>query len=336
MGGAQETVMYTAAYMDPNYYKVDVLSGPQTGSEGSLIEEVRNFGLNLFLMKNLVREINPYHDFLVLWKMYKFFKEHKPDIVHTNSSKAGIIGRIAAKFAGVPVIVHTVHGWSFHDHMSSIVRRIYVLLEKITAGFSDALIVVTDQDIDKGLKVGIGKREKYHLIRSAISLDEFSPDKVDRESVRKSLGLSPDVPVLGNIGRFSPQKNPLDWVRVASIVSKAIPECRFLLVGDGPLRGEVESLLEKENLAHRTILTGLRRDVPQMLGAIDVFLLTSLWEGLPRVIPQSMAMEVPVVANCSDGTVEAIMDGETGFLGTITDLDGMASYCIKLLTGFAG
>ena len=141
----------------------------------------------------------------------------------------------------------------------------------------------------------------------------------------------PHVPVLGNVGRFSPQKNPLDWVRVAARVARKLPECWFLLVGDGPLRSEVENLLASEGIADRTVLPGLRRDVSQMLSAIDVFLLSSLWEGLPRTIPQSLAMQIPVIANRADGTVEAIRHGETGFLSDPNDLDGQAAYCVQLL-----
>jgi glycosyltransferase involved in cell wall biosynthesis len=308
-----------------------VLSGPQTGSEGSLIEEVRQRGVRLTILPQLVREINPLQDLRALWRLYQLLRRERFALVHTHSSKAGVIGRLAAHLAGVPIIVHTVHGWSFHEHMSPLKRRAYVLLERLAASFTDAMIVVAARDIDKGLQAGIARREDYTLIRSAIPLDEFDPARVDREEARRALGLPLDAPVLGNVGRFSPQKNPLDWVRVAEKVARALPECHFLLVGDGPLRGEVLEALDAAGLAERTLLPGLRRDVPRMLAAMDVFLLTSLWEGLPRVIPQAMAMEVPVVANRADGTVEAVDHGRTGYLVQPGDLDELARYCIELL-----
>lgn len=331
VGGAQENTMYTAALLDRERFQVEVLSGPQTGSEGSLIEEVRARQVPLTILPDLLRQVSPLNDLRALFKLAGLMRRKGFTIVHTHSSKAGILGRIAARLAGVPVIVHTVHGWSFHDHMSPAVRRTYIQLERLCASITDAMIVVAAPDIDKGLKAGIGRREQYRLIRSAIPLDEFDPGRVDCAAVRRELGLPLDAPVLGNVGRFSPQKNPLEWVKVAGVVGRAIPECRFLLVGDGPLREQVEVALEAEGILERTVLTGLRRDVPRMMRAIDVFLLTSLWEGLPRVIPQAMAMGLPVVANRADGTVEAIRQGETGFLCNPGDIDGLAAACLQAL-----
>jgi len=323
--------MYTAAMLDKDRYKVDVISGPQTGSEGSLIEEVRKKGIPLTVLPDLVREISPIKDLAALLRMYWKMKDGKYQIVHTHSSKAGILGRLAANLAGVPVIIHTVHGWSFHDRMSKVRRFLYIRLERLVASWSDALIVVTKQDITKGLDNGIGSDERYHLIRSAIPGDEFAKTKVNKEQVRLELGIPEDVPVVGNIGRFSAQKNPLDWIRVANGIATQIPDCWFLLVGDGPLRVDVETLAKEYGIFDQMIFTGLRRDVSSMLAAMDVFLLTSLWEGLPRVIPQAFAMEIPVVANSVDGTQEAIEHGENGYLCNPGEIDRMAKYCIDLI-----
>jgi glycosyltransferase involved in cell wall biosynthesis len=331
VGGAQENTMLTADLLDPRRYTVDVISGPQTGPEGSLIEEVRARGVPLDIYSDLRREIAPWRDLLALIKLIRRMRRKRYTIVHTHSSKAGVLGRIAAKLVGVPIIIHTVHGWSFHDHMSPLRRRLFIALEKLAASFTDAMIVVAEPDINKGLCQGIGRPEQYQVIRSSISLDKFDPTAVDGLAVRRELGLPLDVPVLGNVGRFSPQKNPLDWVCVAARVAQKLSDCRFLLVGDGPLRDDVEALIEEHGLIDRFVLTGLRRDVPRMVAAMDVFLLTSLWEGLPRVIPQAMSMRVPVVANRADGTVEAITHGETGFLVEPGDLDALAQHCLTVL-----
>ncbi len=311
---------------------MDMLSGPQTGSEGSLIQEVRARGIPLTILPDLVREINPWRDLKALLKMYHRIKVNRYDIVHTHSSKAGILGRAAAWLAGTPIVVHTVHGWSFHEYMSPYMKTLYIALERHMAAHTNALVVVSQQDMDKGLRVGIGTPEQYHLIRSAISIEEFSPSKANREMARRELGLPLDVPVLGNVGRFSKQKNPLDWVRIASIVARNLPECRFLLVGDGPLRTQLERHLAAAGIADKTILVGLRREVPNMLAAMDVFLLTSLWEGLPRVVLQSLAMQVPVVAHRVDGIGEAILHGQNGFLCSPGEFERMAAYCVRLLT----
>ena len=331
VGGAQETVMITADRLDKQRFQVDVISGPQTGCEGSLIEEIQAHSISLTIFPDLLREISPIHDLLAIWKLYWFIRAGSYKIVHTNSSKAGIIGRLAAWLAHVPVIVHTVHGWSFHDHMSFPVKCAYIILERLTAWMSNALIVVAHPDILKGMNESIGNQEKYHLIRSAISFDEFKPMQMKGEIIRKELEIPSGVPVLGNVGRFSEQKNPLDWIRVAGRVRRMLPECYFLLVGDGPLRSEVEGIIKEQEIGDHTILTGLRRDVPQLLAAMDVFLLTSLWEGLPRVIPQAMAMEIPVVANAVDGSTEIIVSGDTGFICTPGDIECLANHCVELL-----
>lgn len=331
VGGAQENTLLTARLLDPTRFRVTVLSGPQTGSEGSLIPEAQAAGIDLEILPELVRQVSPAADLLALVKLARSMRRGRYAIVHTHSSKAGILGRIAARLAGVPIIVHTVHGWSFHDHMSRGVRRTYIALERLCARITSALIVVAQKDIEKGLQAGIGYPGQYRLIRSAIPLDEFDPAQACRESVRRSLGLPLEAPVLGNVGRFSAQKAPLEWVRVAGQVGRSRPDCRFLLVGDGPLAGEVRAALEAEGIAGRTVLTGLRRDVPAMLAAMDVFLLTSLWEGLPRVIPQAMAMGLPVVAQRADGTAEAIAHGESGYLCEPGESAALAAHCLRLL-----
>jgi glycosyltransferase involved in cell wall biosynthesis len=330
IGGAQENTMYTAALLDKQRFHVELLSGPQTGSEGSLIEEVRQRGVPLTIFPDLLRQISPWHDLKALWKMKRFIQQGGFTIVHTHSSKAGILGRLAARRAKTPLVVHTVHGWSFHDYMSPVTRWIYILLERWIARFSDALVVVTERDIEKGLQAGIGRREQYRRIRSAIPLDEFDPRLFNRQAIRQELALPAKAVVIGNVGRFSAQKNPLDWVRVAGRIGQACPQAHFLLLGDGPLRPEVEQALQQAGIAERTILTGLRRDVPRMLAAMDIFLLTSLWEGLPRVLPQAMAMGLPVVANRADGVTEAVQDGSSGYLCSPGELEQMAECCIDL------
>jgi glycosyltransferase involved in cell wall biosynthesis len=330
VGGAQENTLYTATLLDKDRYQVGVISGPQTGSEGSLMEELRKRGGQLTILPELLRQISPLNDLMALWKLYRLIKTEKYTIVHSHSSKAGILARIASRLAGAPIIIHTVHGWSFHDHMSAPLRNTYIFLEKLSSRFSDALIVVANPDIQKGLEAGIGYPEQYHLIRSAIPLDDFNPQAIHRLEVRTALGIPAEVPVLGNVGRFSTQKNPLDWVKIAGRVGRSLPNAWFLLVGDGPLRSQVEQALKDEGIFEHTVLTGLRRDVAQMMGAIDVFLLTSLWEGLPRVIPEAMAMGVPVIAYQVDGVVEAVLPGETGFLCPSGSLDEMAACCLRL------
>lgn len=198
--------MYTAALLDKQRFHVEVLSGPQTGSEGSLIEEIRERGVPLTIFPDLLRQVSPLHDLKALWKMKRYIRSGGYTIVHTHSSKAGIIGRLAARLAGTPRIVHTVHGWSFHDYMSPVTRWVYIFLERWIARFSDVLVVVTERDIEKGLQAGIGRREQYRRIHSAIPLDEFDPRLFERQKIRQELDIPADAVVIGNVGRFQPRR----------------------------------------------------------------------------------------------------------------------------------
>lgn len=314
VGGAQENTMLTAQLLDPERWGVDVVCGPQTGSEGSLIETTQERGVSLLIEPTLVREINPVQDVRAFFRLRKLMRDGAYDVVHTHSSKAGILGRWAAKAAGVPVIIHTVHGWGHHERQHPLVRWIYVTLEKLTLPITDKLIVVSGLNIDKGLADGIGTRDDYVVIRSGIEMDRFGNPQRSRDEMRTELGIPEEAVVVGTVTRLSPQKAPLDFVAMASTVAAQNPDTYFVMVGDGPLRGEVEAAVEEAGLTDQFVLTGLRRDVPELLTVFDVFALTSLWEGLPRVLPQAMATTLPVVATTSDGNAEIVSEGKNGYL----------------------
>ena len=331
VGGAQENTMLTAVLLDPSRCAVDVVSGPQTGSEGSLIEEFRTRDIPLTIEPALVREINPLKDLLALFRLTRFIRRGRYTIVHTHSSKAGILGRWAAYLAGTPIIVHTVHGWGHHDRQSPLVRRSYILLERVTQRITDKLIVVSPRNIEKGLADGIGTPEKYITIRSGIELDRFRRPSRSREDVRAELGIPVDSAVVGTVTRLSPQKAPLDFLDAAAHVAAQQPNVHFVIVGDGPLRADVEAQVVTLKLTERIHLTGLRRDVPDLLHSFDIFALSSLWEGLPRVLPQAMAAGLPIVATAVDGNAEAVTDGVNGLLTPPGDPQAMAAALLRLL-----
>lgn len=331
VGGAQEATILTSDILDKSHWAVDVLSGPQTGSEGSLIEEIRMRGVSLSIEPSLVREINPVKDLLALIRLTRFVKRGRYTIVHTHSGKAGILGRWAAWLAHTPINVHTVHGWGHQDRQHPMVRALYIILEKLTLPITDRLIAVSPLNIEKGLRDGIGRPEDYVVIRSGIELDRFGHLPVPRSETRVALDIPPDAPVVGTVTRFSPQKAPLDFVEAVDIIAQSVPEAWFVMVGDGPLRPQVEALAAKLGLTKRLILTGLRRDVPELMAEFDIFVLSSLWEGLPRVIPQAMATGLPIVATAIDGNVEAIEDGVNGLLVPPGQPEALAQAVIHLL-----
>lgn len=332
VGGAQENTLLTAALLDPGRFTCDVLTGPQTGREGELFTEAAARGVTVHVEPNLVREVHPWKDVRATLRLTDFFRRFRPDIVHTRSSKAGVVGRVAARRAGVPHVVHTVHGWGFHPRQGWAERTLYQVIERWCAPMADRLIVVAEANREQGLRLGIGEPHQYRLIRSGIEVEHYRVPAGTRARVRASLGLADGQFVFGNVGRLSPQKAPTDLVEAFARVARAHPEACLLLVGDGPLRGEVESLIARLGISDRVTLLGLRRDVPELIAAFDAFLLASLWEGLPRTILQAMAAGLPVVATRVDGVSDAVRDGETGYLVPPADSPALADRMERLIS----
>jgi glycosyltransferase involved in cell wall biosynthesis len=330
VGGAQETVLLAAALADRDRYEPLVVCGPQTGSEGSLHDEVRRRGVELHVVPTLVRQVSPVADLRALGDLAEVFRDWRIDLVHTNSSKAGIVGRAAARRAGLPA-VHTVHGWPFHDHQAAPVAAVWRALERRAARHTARLVVVAEADREKGLAAGVGRPEQYVTVRSGLELDQYAADAGARTAVRSELGIPAEAPVVGAVNRLSGQKDPLTLVETFAVVAKAQPAARLLVAGDGPLRGAVESRVAALGLQGRVLLLGLRDDVPRLLTAVDVFLSTSLWEGLPRTVLAAMATGVPVVATPVDGVVDVVSDGATGLLAPPRRPDLLGAAVMRVL-----
>lgn len=314
VGGAQENALLSCALADPRRFPSELLSGPETGSEGELHTETRARGVCHRIEPSLVRAVHPVRDLVALLRLWRLFRNGRWDVVHTHSSKAGILGRLAARLAGVPHVVHTVHGWGFTPGQSRLVFHAYVALERWCARACDVLVVVGNADRDEGLARGIGRPDQYRLIRSGIEVGAFRDVRVEAGDVRRRLGVPPDAFVVGCVGRLSAQKAPLDLVDAFGRLAAGHPHAHLVLVGDGPLRGAVEEAVARAGLGARVHLTGLRRDVPELLRAFDVLALSSRWEGLPRVFPQAMAAGLPIVATRVAGAADAVVPGESGFL----------------------
>jgi glycosyltransferase involved in cell wall biosynthesis len=330
LGGAQQNTLFTIAHLDRKYFRPYLI----THNEGILLSEaVALNGVKTFLLPELIREINPLMDMRALFKIRGILRDLKTSdsamIVHTHSSKAGILGRWAARFAGADIIIHTIHGFGFHDNQPSPVRKFFVFLEKVTAMITDKLIAVSKANIKKGVTMGIFPPKKVVLIRSGIELEQFTGVRVKKAQKKKELGADLKLPLATMIGCLKPQKAPLDYVEVAYLVLQ-VKDAYFILVGDGALREKVEKRVDELGLRKRFKLLGWRRDIAEILAATDIFVLTSLWEGLPRVLPQAMAMGIPIVATKVDGTPEAVANGVNGFLAEPQDTRGMAEKIIYL------
>lgn len=325
LGGAQKQLLSLIRNLDKERFNILLF----TAWEGLLVKEASSIeGLTLKRSRRLERAINPFQDLLALIEIYRFIKINKVDIVHTHSSKAGILGRLAARLARARVILHTVHGWSFNNYQPDLRRSFFIWLERIIAEFTDKLIVVSRHDKDTGLANRIGRPEQYALIRYGLDYGEFA---VQDKTIKEELGLPAGVSVVTMISCLKPQKQPQDFIRVASRVAQELPNVRFLLVGDGALRQAVEGLLDKFKLRQKVILLGWRKDIPRILSITDVLVLTSLWEGLPIAVLEAMASSKSVIATDTGGIAQVIIDRDNGFLVKPADITAMSEKLVILL-----
>lgn len=311
LGGAQANTLYTIRHLNRDRYEPFLI----TGEKGMLDDEARSIsGLKCFFIPYLIREINPLQDILAALWIYKILRSIRPHVVHTHSSKAGILGRWVAWLAGIPVTIHTFHGYGFNDYQSRLKRNIFILAEKITSIITSHFIAVSREDVKKGMRLELFDRERVTLIRSGIDVAVFRKTAIDVQKKKIELGLPPLSSVVGMIACMKPQKAPLDFVEVAKLVNRELPDVYFIYVGDGELMPGVEGAVNRYGLSDRFIILGWRADIPEIMRTLDVLALTSRWEGLPRVLPEAMAAGIPIVAASVDGTPEAVVNGVNGFL----------------------
>jgi glycosyltransferase involved in cell wall biosynthesis len=328
LGGAQQNTLYTVGHLNTADFETVLISG--TG--GILDDETKALNnTKVYFLKSLVREISLINDLLAFINITFILIKEKPEIVHTHSSKAGIIGRFAAFLARVPVIIHTFHGFGFNDFQSWPVKKIYILVEIAAAWVSDKLVAVSQQNIQKGLASNIGVKEKYVLIRSGIDTKFYKNIVVDKGKKKKELGVKENETIITTIGPFKPQKNLMDLLRTANLVTIKKDNCIFLIIGDGEERGELERYILNHNLSDRIKLLGWRRDVAELLHITDIFVMTSLWEGLPRSCLEAMCCGLPIVANSIDGVKEVVVNDVNGYLVEPYNTDKMASCILKIL-----
>jgi glycosyltransferase involved in cell wall biosynthesis len=327
LGGAQKNCLRILSGLDPKKYEIHLIS-----SDGLLVEEARAIpNLRLNLWSSLARLPNPLLDLFTFFALIIYMKREKISIVHTHSSKAGILGRWAARCARVPVVIHTVHGWGFHELVQSLFNDIYIFLERSTAKITTKLIAVSVSDIEKGLSRKIGTSDQYVFIRCGIDPDfcRLQPDAVT--DFRRSLGVDECDKVVGMVACLKPQKNPVDFVKAAALVSEKNPGTKFFLIGDGILRKKVEREVALANLSEDFFVLGWRKDMSVVMSALDVVVLTSLWEGLPIVFFEAMACAKPIVAYDICGNHEIVKNGVNGFLETPRDVSALASKIGSLL-----
>lgn len=336
LGGAQENTLLTAiGQHSDSRFEVDLITGTQTGPEGDLFGKAREAGVNLIFVPALVREISPMADVRAYFALRGVLRRGHYDIVHTHSSKAGILGRMAAHSVGIPTVVHTLHSLVFHKYESRWRNALYIGLERWCARLANILICVNEETARGAIAAKIGKKEQYRVIYSGMNLDSFGEisKSLSPQAAKSRLGIPADAHVVGKIARLSPLKGHEYFLKAARKIAEAVPNAWFLLVGDGPLRESLRAQARSLGIEEKTVFAGLvaPEEVPCCIQAMDVVVHTSLREGIARVLPQASMTGKPLVVFNLDGAPEVVRDGISGFLAPACDFKGIAERVIELL-----
>ena len=341
VGGAQENTLATIRGLRAiNGVEVNLISGPTIGPEGSLENEARKIfpdaepgtrNAELVIVPELVRPVHPLKDFIALRQLEKLLRAQKPDLVHTHSGKAGILGRLAAKRAGVPLIIHHIHGPSFGKFQGALANFIFTAAEKHAAKVTDHFFCSASAMTKLYLAAGIGKPEMFTRIFSGFNLEPFLNATNDL-ALRKKLDLDENDFVIGKIARLFKLKGHADLIKAFAKILPQVPHARLLFVGDGILRGEIEKQARELNIRDKIIFTGLvsPSEVARYVGLMDCLAHLSYREALSRALPQALAAGKPVIAYDFDGADEICLENETGFLIRTGDIETAAQKLLQL------
>lgn len=332
IGGAQEnTVASVLGLNQKKNISVRLYSGPTTGPEGSLESKFKDSSDIFHIVPNLIRPINPLNDFIAYRHLIKEFKSFKPDIVHTHSGKAGFLGRLAAAKANVKNIIHSIHGPSFGSYQGWLANTLFRKAEKIAAAHTDHYITVANAMKEQYLEAGVGNPNIFTKIYSGFNLKPFIQNQETAET-RNQFGIKQDDLVVAKIARLFDLKGHNSLFEIAPALIKQIPNIRFLLIGDGPLKKDFKQIIKNINCEKNFIFAGLvdPLKIPQLVNSIDILVHLSRREGLPRALPQAMAASKPIVAFDYDGAREVCINEKTGLLVDQEDLSGLIKSISRL------
>lgn len=327
ISGSGINTFLTMIRLNKERYEVEFACAPG----GPLIDEVESQGIKFHPIRNFVQRISIYNDLLALWELVCLMRGQRYDIVHTHNSKAGFIGRLAAKISGVAIIVHTIHGFAFHEYENPPRRKLFICLEKFAGRFTDKLITISEPLKQWGQELGIGKPERYVTVYSGIELDKFQVN-INIKEKKRQFGINPEDKVIGVVSKLWEGKGHKCILQAAQRVIIEVPNVKFMFVGEGYLRGELEKLTHQLGLRDYVIFTGFRTDIPEVTAIFDIAVLASFFEGLGRVLLEAMVLGKPVIASEVGGIVDVVDDGKTGILVPPNDSNALAGAIVRLLS----
>ena len=326
IGGAQDNTLYTVELLDKEKYDISLCCN----LDGELVERAKKIeAVKLFDIPFLCREVSPYRDIRAFLSLYKLFKKEDFTIIHTHSSKAGLLARLAAVLNKTPIVIHTIHGFAFNDFMNIFKKNFFIYLEKLLAKWTDVLITVSNLNKKKIIDLNIAQENKIKNIYSGIDLNLFTNKR--NNDFRKELNLENNHILLGSVGRLSDQKDPITMIEAFGIISKPFPNAHLALVGDGELKGKILEKIDQLKLDGKVHLTGNKNNPWSVYHSMDLFIMSSIYEGLGRSITEALSCGVPVVCTDVEGVPEIVRDNITGILVPPKDANKLADGIIRTL-----
>ncbi len=329
-GGSTINTLETVARLDPGQYEADLVVGRTQDPRGAALEFIRAKGIRCRFVPELVRDVHPWCDLRALLALYGIIRRGRYDIVHTHSSKAGILGRWAAFFAGVRKIVHTPHGHIFYGYFSPGVTSVFIRMERFSARITRRLIALTEKGIEEHLACSVGRPGQWVAVPSGIDVDAFAPSDIARREVRREFGFNDEDIVCVCVARLDPVKNNAMLIAALADVIRDQPQVRLLLVGEGPEREALAIEADMRGLKGRVVFAGFRNDVARALNAGDIFVMASRNEGMGRAALEAMATGLPVIVSRTGGLPAIVADGREGLLVAAADKAAWAQ-AIRLL-----
>jgi glycosyltransferase involved in cell wall biosynthesis len=326
LGGAQENTMLSIlGQRKREGYEVILITGPTNGPEGSIVPLLEAEGVKIIELKELQREVSPFNDFKAYRRLRKIFQAMRPDVVHTHSSKAGVVGRLAARKERVPKIIHTIHGLPFHPYQSNVKNFIYILAERLAAQCCHKIVSVADAMTDQALAAGIGQEHQYITVYSGMETEEFLKRDWDVKLLREKWNIPEGAFVIGKVARLFEFKGHEYLFEAFGQLIKDHENAHLFLIGDGIWRQKFEDYLVSKGLREKVTFAGLvsREKIPEVIALTDMIVHCSLREGLARVLPQALLSGKPVVSFDVDGAREVVINNKTGHLIPPKDISSL-------------
>jgi glycosyltransferase involved in cell wall biosynthesis len=326
-GGSAENTFLTVKGLDKERYDVTLMSGPVKDPSQERRTQVEECRISTIHIPVLVRNINLVSDAIALFKIWRFLAKEKFDVVHTHTSKAGLLGRFASRLAGAPLLIHTPHGHVFFGYFGSLKTKIFILLEKLASRMTDRMVALTHREKSDYISYKICPEEKITVIHSGIDLDKFKEYTLaEKTKLKREIGLPENSFVVGTAGRLVPVKGPEFLIKASQTIIPAHPNTYFLFAGDGPLKQDLQKKANEAGVGENIVFLGWRDDIAHILSIFDVFCLPSLNEGMGRVLVEAMAHEIPIVASDVGGIPDLVTHGKNGFLVPPKNPDELANH----------